>query len=334
MRLGVWLSGPKSPSGLPFFRTRPHRRFTCYSISPMKLVAMMILLLAVLFVAPAAAKPIIRAYYQIRESSAGLEILQMTFSVKMAETILAILSVAIVTLVYSFLIRRGSLMSTTAMYPRISIEENIGKLLSLSWPDSSHDIQGSEIKVREESNEKSMSYAVTTKTITTNAASTRNSIPDSIKLFYLGRMITNNPSDRATNRVAKGVLQCTTKVAGPRRLSSLWLTSGSPITKDIVQLLVWEWASFWLMLLMLNATSIHNGFFTNELSIDSYPRLTVTLIYAASYIVHASYVCNVCSSFLTNVASGAAWSLLERAMFAVGEIKKTSAPQSRPFIRV
>jgi hypothetical protein len=288
----------------------------------MKLAAMMVLLLTVLFVAPAAAKPIIRAYHQIRESSAGLEILQMTFSIKMAETVLAILSVAIVTLVYSILIRRGSLMSTTAMYPRRSIEDNIGKLLSLAWPDSSHDTDIPETKVREESNEKSASYTATTKTVTTNTATARNSIPDSIKIFYLGRMTTDNHSDRATNRVAKGVLQCATKVAGPRHLSPLWLTSGSPITKDVVQLLVWEWTSSWLMLLMLNATLMYNGFFTNEISIDSYPRLTVTLIYAASYVAHAIYVWNVCSSFLTNVASGAAWSLLERAMFAVGETKK------------
>lgn len=246
----------------------------------------------------------------------------MAFSIKMAETVLAILSVAIVTLVYSFLIRRGSLMSTTAMYPRRSIENNIGKLLSLAWPDSSHDAESSETKVREESNEKSASYTATTKTVTTDTATTRSAIPNSIKIFYLGRMTTDNYSDRATNRVAKGVLQCATKVAGPSHLSPLWLTSGSPITKDIVQLLVWEWTSAWLMLLMLNATLMYNGFFTNEISIDSYPRLTVTLIYATSYVAHTFYVWNVCSSFLTNVAAGAAWSLLERAMFAVGETKK------------
>jgi len=121
----------------------------------------------------------------------------------------------------------------------------------------------------------------------------------------------------SNNRVAKGVVQCATKVAGPRHLSPLWLTSGSPITKDVVQLLVWEWTSFWLMLLMLNATLMYNGFFTNELSIDNFPRLTVTLIYAASYVTHSFYVWNVCSSFLTNVASGAAWSPIKRAMFAV-----------------
>ena len=246
----------------------------------------------------------------------------MTFGIKMAETVLAIVSVAIVTLVYSFLIQRGSLMSTTAMYPRRSIEDNIGKLLSSAWPDSSHDIGGSDTKVREEPNEKPTSFAVTTKTVTATIATTRNSTPDSIKLFYLGRMIADSRSDRPTDRVAKGVIQSAAKPPGPRHLSPLWLTSGSPLTKDVVQLLVWEWTSVWLMLLMLSATLMYNGFLTNELSIDSYPRLTVMLIYATSYVAHALYVWNVCSSFFTNVAAGAAWSLLERAMFAVGETKK------------
>ena len=322
MRLGGgWLWGDRSLSTLPFFRPRPNRRFTIHSIPTLKLAAVMALLLTALFVAPAAARPVIRAYHQIRESSAGLEILQMTFSIKMAETVLAILSVAIVTMVYSFLIRRGSLMSTTAMYPRRSIEDNIGKLLSLAWPDISHDPGISETKIRHKENEKSPSYTVTTAVATGNTAVTKSSTPDSIKLFYLGRMTTDDHSDRATHRVAKGVLQCAANPPGPRHLSPLWLTSGSPITKNVVQLLVWEWTSLWLMLLMLSATLMYNGFFTNELSIDSYPRLTVMLIYATSYIVHALYVWNVCSSFFTNVASGAAWSVLERAMFAVGETK-------------
>jgi hypothetical protein len=324
MRLGNLFPGGKMayPPSLPFFKPRSNRRFICHNISTMKLSAMMALLLTVLLAVPAAAKPIIRAYNQIRESEAGLEILQMTFSIKMAETALALLSVTIVASVYSFLIRRGSLLSTTAMYPRRSIEDNIGSLLSEAWPDAGHETECSKTKIRGGFDEKSATYNTVTKIVTKNTSTTRNSIPDSVKLFYLGKMTTDNQSDPAVTRVAKGVLQCATKVTGPRYLSPLWLTSGSPITKDVVQLLVWEWASFWLILLMLNATLMYNGFFTNTLSIDSYPRLTVMLIYATSYIVHAFYVWNTCSRFLTNVASGATWSLLERAMFAIGETKK------------
>ncbi|KAL4744216.1 hypothetical protein BDW72DRAFT_189043 [Aspergillus terricola var. indicus] len=102
----------------------------------------------------------------------------------------------------------------------------------------------------------------------------------------------------------------------------MWLTSGSPVTRSVVQLLVWEWASLWLMFLMLAGTLMYNGFFTNARTIDSYPRLAVTLIYAVSYLVHFLYVWYICLSFLSKAAAGASWSLLERANFAVIESQK------------
>ncbi|KAJ5776444.1 uncharacterized protein N7511_001455 [Penicillium nucicola] len=129
-------------------------------------------------------------------------------------------------------------------------------------------------------------------------------------------------SDNNHSRVAKGIRQCAAIPEGPTERRAMWLASGSPITRSVIQLLVWEWASLWLMFLMLGGTLMYNGFFTNERTIDSYPRLAVTLIYAVAYLVHFLYIWYICLSFLSKAAAGASWSLLERANFAVIDSRK------------
>ncbi|KAJ5623473.1 hypothetical protein N7490_012078 [Penicillium lividum] len=127
--------------------------------------------------------------------------------------------------------------------------------------------------------------------------------------------------DNSLGRVAKGVMECAAIPEDREEHPTLWLTSGSPLTRCVVQLLIWEWTSLWLMFLMLIGTLLYNGFFTNEETVDSYPRLAVTLIYAVSYLVHFFYIWHICLSFLSNAAAGASWSLLERANFGVIDTK-------------
>ena len=255
------------------------------------------------YISQAAAKPISQVIHIARTNDSGLKMVDLAFSVKMAETALAIFSVTLVIITYSVLIQRGCFMSTTAMYPQRSIERNIGSLLSMAWPSRSYEAPGKQSVLRSDSK-----------------ASSRLARPSQIQLFYLGRMNTDNHS----GIVAKGRLDC---AATPSRKDStsyrprLWLTSGSQLTKNVVQLLVWEWVSLWLIIVMLFATLLYNGFLTNELSADSYPRLVVILIYALSYFFHFWYVWTICMRFFTNVAAGAAWSLLERAKFAICDSK-------------
>jgi hypothetical protein len=96
---------------------------------------------------------------------------------------------------------------------------------------------------------------------------------------------------------------------------SMWLTTGSSLTKSMVQLSVWEWTSIWVALSMLFSTLAFNGFLTNTRGPDSYPRLVVMLIYGAAYCVHAFYVWNISTTFFTLVAAGSSWSLLHKASF-------------------
>lgn len=217
----------------------------------------------------------------------GLEVLQLPISARLAEALIAVLSVALVTLVYTLLIRRGSLMATTTLYPRRPIETNIGSLLDAAWPESSLDTKA--------------------------PASGRR-----IRLFYIGKM----DDDESAERVARGRLESIAVPTGPEQHRALWITSGSMLAKNVIQLLIWEWASLWLTVLVIIGTLLFNGFFTNNINPDGYPRLTVMLIYLAAYVAHFSYVWLTCLKFFRTVSGGAAWSLLERAKFVVADSEK------------
>lgn len=240
---------------------------------------------------------------QSRSDISGLEILAMALSLKILVTLFAVLSVIMVSMVYALLIRRGGFMSTTAIFPTKAIKSNIGSLLSAAWPDSTDlrdqtasDFSSSELKVNEPDDRE-------------------NSFQNAITLFYLGRM----KSDKTQLRVAKGVLQSAALPIGNSKESRLWLTSGSPTTKCTIQLLIWEWISVCLMLLMLATVLAYNGFFTNERNLDSYPRLIIILIYMLAFCIHAFHTWRVSLRFFTKVSAGCSWSLIERGNFAVTE---------------
>jgi hypothetical protein len=97
----------------------------------------------------------------------------------------------------------------------------------------------------------------------------------------------------------------------------LWLTSGSPLTTAVVQLAIWEWVFVWISMAMIIITLLHNGFIVGPRVQDSFFRVSLVLAYLAAYVVHANFVWQSCITFFTNVAVGAAWSLLSRASFSV-----------------
>lgn len=269
--------------------------------SPSKMIGAIFFLA---YISQVAAKPISQVIHVARIEENGLGLVDLAFSIKMAETALAMFSFMLVTITYSVLIQRGSFRSTIAMYPQHSIERNIGSLLSLAWPRRSNEASRKESNLRRDSK-----------------ASSRLAWPSQIQLFYLGRM----NSDDHSGVGAKGRLDCAAK---PSRKNStsyrprLWLTGSSHLTKNSVQLLVWERVSLWLIIVLVFASLLYNGFLTDKLSADSYPRLVVILIYSLSYFFHIWYAWNICMRFVTNVAAGAAWSLLERAKFAICDSKK------------
>ncbi|KAK4445771.1 hypothetical protein QBC34DRAFT_383922 [Podospora aff. communis PSN243] len=100
----------------------------------------------------------------------------------------------------------------------------------------------------------------------------------------------------------------------------MWLTTGSLLTKYVVQNLVWQWVSIWLFIAMFCFTLAFSGFFTGNLRADSYPRLVVILMYLVGFATHTWYVWTSTRRFFTLVAAGAMWSLLNKASFAAKDL--------------
>lgn len=173
-----------------------------------------------------------------------------------------------------------------------AIEYNIGNLLSVAWPDESTSSEAAPV-------------------------TDNNQSPDAIRLLYAGKM-----DQDPEHRVARGVDQCVAKPTEKFTTLPMWLTTGSSLTRSVIQLAVWEWVSMRMVLAMLMSTLTFNGFFNKQLSGDSYPRLVIILIYIASFILHAWYVWKSCRSFFTAVAAGSSWSLLHKASFVSVDLRQ------------
>jgi hypothetical protein len=201
------------------------------------------------------------------------------------DTLLAAFSALFITITYAVLIGPGTRLSSTSKIPLASLEGHIGNMLSKIWPDTSNstDIGGTPED---------------------------GDVPDAIRLVYVGKM------DDERARVARGVNQCEAVPDNRVVTPPMWLTTGSSLTKSIVQLAVWEWISIWMAIAMLVSTLAFNGFFTNNRAPDSSPRLVVVVIYLAAFCLHVWYVWKKCRSFFTLASAGASWSMLNKASFA------------------
>ncbi|KAI9857218.1 MAG: hypothetical protein M1813_008580 [Trichoglossum hirsutum] len=233
-----------------------------------------------------------------KSGSSTTEPSYFTAKIKATETMLSTISAVLIALTYTVLIGAGARIASTSKLPRLMIERNIGALLAAAWPDTKNSVDCGEAEEQESSDGK----------------------PNAIRLMYVGRM-----GETSEKRRPRGLRECEALPDEFMRRAPLWLTSGSSLTMAIVQLAVWEWLTIWLVLLMVASVLLYNGFFTAERGPDSFPRLTVTLIYTAAFIIHALYVWRSCCGFFTMVGQGAAWSMLNNAGFAtvdMGQLKK------------
>jgi hypothetical protein len=222
-----------------------------------------------------------------------------TSSVKGSATVLAVLSSALITITYSILIGAGTRMTSSSKLPFSCIAGNIGALLERTWPDGSSPLIS----------------GVTAKL---------DALPDAIRLFYVGKM------GDGSRRVARGLRRCEALPDAPIETPPFWLTAGSPLTTNMIQLAVWEWVFLWISIAMVISTLLYNGFLTENIGPDGYLRLSVVLLYAVANCFHAIYVWSAVSTFLTLVGMGAAWSLLGRANFAVVDLEQLERWLNRP----
>ncbi|UKZ53281.1 hypothetical protein TrVGV298_007073 [Trichoderma virens] len=182
-------------------------------------------------------------------SELSLDMFTLLFGARLAEALVAVISVGLVTLVYTLLIQRGSLIATTYLYPRRPIKVNISRLINEAWLLSSEEAS----------------------TLWKPKMPARNGRSNGIiQLFYIGKM------------------------EGDPRYVDIWM----PLTRNVVQIIVWEWIFLWLIILMVVSILLFNGFFTNE---PGYIIWVVSLV------------------FFKLVFAGASWSLLERSKFVIGK---------------
>ncbi|KIX03186.1 uncharacterized protein Z518_06738 [Rhinocladiella mackenziei CBS 650.93] len=215
--------------------------------------------------------------------------------VRALDTVLAVVCVILTTTTYAVLIGPGTRLLSTCKLPLTVLEENIGNLLSRAWPDTSES------------------------TASTDPPGGGPTTTDSIRLLYVGQM------DGEPHQAARGVTQCNAVPNERIQTPPMWLTTGSSLTKSMVQLAVWEWVCLWTALSMLVSTLAFNGFLTNERGPDSYPRLVVVVIYASAFCTHFWYVFRTIMAFFTLVIAGSSWSLLNKAAFRSVELAQLKA---------
>lgn len=220
-------------------------------------------------------------------TSATLEDFQT--SVRALNTILAVAGVLLATTTYAVLIGPGTRLLSTCKLPLAILEENIGHLLSRAWPDASESVES-------------------TNPLGPGTAS------DAIRIFYTGQL------DGEVQQAARGVEQCRATPNQRLSRSPMWLTTGSSLTKSMVQLAVWEWVCAWVALCMTVSTLAFNGFLTNNKGPDSYPRLVVVMVYASAFCLHFWYVYRTFNAFFTLAIAGSSWSLLNKASFVSVEL--------------
>jgi hypothetical protein len=213
-------------------------------------------------------------------------------SVQVSATAIAILSAIFVTFTHALLITRSARMTTTSKYPLDIIAKNISTLLTDNWPDE-FDLP------RPTENDGALPHSA-------------------LQLFYMGKLV----FDHSEKREPRGVLQTSATPDHKFESPQAWLTSGSPLTTSIFQIMVWEWVSMWLNILMIISTLLFNGLLTDTPSVDTWPRMVVVFIYTGAYWIHNYFTWGAFTNFVSNVASGATWSMLNRASFAIVDSKE------------
>ena len=89
--------------------------------------------------------------------------------------------------------------------------------------------------------------------------------------------------------------------------------------RNVIQLVIWEWVSLWLVVIMIFNTLLYNGIIgggspTN----DRYPRLALISIYLLLYIFHFVATWYVFLKVPTLITLQASWAVCFRLHFALG----------------
>ena len=134
---------------------------------------------------------------------------------------------------------------------------------------------------------------------------------DCVQLRYMGYQ------NEQGKRIPQLPDECTALLVPRGGGVSTWLTSGSLLTRSLVQIGVWEWVFFGIMIAMLLAVMTYNGFFSGTPQQGAVQRLFITVSYCLAYVRHAYFIHGELSQLFGLIVSGSAWSMLHRANFSV-----------------
>ena len=100
---------------------------------------------------------------------------------------------------------------------------------------------------------------------------------------------------------------------------TVWIQSASSAMRNVVQLVIWEWVSLWLVAVMIFNTMLYNGIIGGSSPTnDRFPRLTLISIYSVLYMFHFIATWYVFLKVFTLITLQASWAVCFHLPFALG----------------
>jgi hypothetical protein len=94
-----------------------------------------------------------------------------------------------------------------------------------------------------------------------------------------------------------------------------WLNAASPVMKNIIQIAIWEFWSFWMSIARVALTLIYNGFIYQQPGPDGVLRLVLISAYAVANIAHLLWSCRLLSQIVNAVGNQACWVVISKLCF-------------------
>jgi hypothetical protein len=113
-----------------------------------------------------------------------------------------------------------------------------------------------------------------------------------------------------------------TRLSVPEEMNpTVWIQTASSAMRNVIQLVIWEWVSLWLVVIMIFNTMLYNGVIGGSSPTnDRYPRLALISIYSLLYMFHFSATWYVFLRVFTLVTLQASWAVCFRLPFALGSV--------------
>ena len=229
---------------------------------------------------------------------------------KGATTGLAALAVVLLTTTYSFLVGRGTRLTSKARLPLREVVLNMECILQSHWVSEAVNIPDHMIESNNPFYLAHIGRAAPKITGRELFLMRHVKCQESMKWHWqkLNAPEVRGKCDNYMYTLPAGLPLCR---------QGCYLTSGSQLTKSVVQLAIWEWWFLWVALIMFSSVICYNGFTTETIRPDGVPRLVVTCLYVTGYVVHAVYVFTSVSNLFSLILAGSAWTMLNQAGFAV-----------------